>query len=175
MKKFAIALAAITVAAPAVAQEADFSGPYVAAIVGYDIIDAGGGIENPEGVAYGVNFGYDYQAGSAVFGIEAEVAESTANIEVADIEVAAAGRDLYIGGRVGYVVGSRSLVYVKAGYTNARAESFGIGENVDGFRIGGGAETKFSTNLFGKVEYRYSNYEADVSRHQVVAGVGFRF
>ena len=29
--------------------------------------------------------------------------------------------------------------------------------------------------LYGALEYRYSNYEANLSRHQVLAGIGYRF
>jgi len=29
--------------------------------------------------------------------------------------------------------------------------------------------------MYGKVEYRYSNYEADVTRHQALMGVGVKF
>ena len=61
------------------------------------------------------------------------------------------------------------------------------------WRVGAGVEQKFGTNLFGKVEYRYSNYkegeidfeaedipdsdrfDIDTDRHQVVASVGMRF
>jgi outer membrane immunogenic protein len=31
------------------------------------------------------------------------------------------------------------------------------------------------TNSFAKAEYRYSNYEQGVERHQVMGGFGFRF
>lgn len=179
MKKFALALVALTAAAtPAFAQDdaATFTGGHVSAVVGYDILDLNtAGVDNPDGVAYGVNLGYDLQRGNAVFGIEGEVAESSAELKAGNTVVASAGRDLYVGGRVGFVAGGNTLVYGKAGYTNARVESSAGDENGDGFRVGGGVETRFGQNLFGKVEYRYSNYEADVERHQIVAGLGVRF
>ncbi|MCW4461727.1 porin family protein [Sphingomonas sp. BT-65] len=178
MKKIALALVALTAAAtPAFAQDeaAPFNGAHVSAVVGYDILDLNtAGLDNPDGLAYGVNLGYDLQRGNVLFGIEGEVTESTAEVKAGNTVVASAGRDLYVGGRLGYVLG-KTAIYGKAGYTNARVESVAGDDNGDGFRVGGGVERKFGQNLFGKVEYRYSNYEADVERHQVVAGVGMRF
>lgn len=178
MKKIALALVAMSaVATPAFAQdeEATYTGAHVSVIAGYDQLNLNtNGVEDPNGILYGVNLGYDIQTGSAVFGIEAEATESSAEIEAANIVVASAGRDLYVGGRVGYVADG-TLIYAKAGYTNARVETVAGNENGDGLRLGLGAERKFGSNFFAKVEYRYSNYEADVERHQVAAGLGFRF
>lgn len=178
MKKIALALVALTAAAtPAFAQDeaAPFDGAHVSAVVGYDILDLNtSGLDNPDGLAYGVNLGYDLQRGNVLFGVEGEVTESTAEIKSGNTVVASAGRDLYVGGRLGYVLG-HTAIYGKVGYTNARIESIAGDENGDGIRVGGGVERKFGQNLFGKVEYRYSNYEADVERHQIVAGVGMRF
>lgn len=178
MKKIALALAALTAAAtPAFAQDeaAPFNGAHVSAVVGYDKLDLNtSGVDNPDGVTYGVNFGYDLQSGNVLFGIEGEVTESSAELKVGNTVVASASRDLYAGGRLGYVFGN-TAVYGKVGYTNARIESTVGNENGDGVRLGGGVEHKFGQNLFGKVEYRYSNYEGDVTRHQAVAGLGVRF
>lgn len=109
------------------------------------------------------------------------------------------GRDLYVGARVGFKAGPATMVYAKGGYTNTAIEgrfaggtdSFELDTNLDGFRVGAGVEHMFGQRFYGKVEYRYSNYselnfdddifgddfdtEVDVDRHQVVAGVGFRF
>ena len=47
--------------------------------------------------------------------------ESVAGVVIAGDELRVrAGRDLYVGGRVGVVVGGNTLLYAKAGYTNAR-------------------------------------------------------
>ncbi len=178
MKKIALALAALTAAAtPAFAQDeaAPFNGAHVSAVVGYDKLDLNtSGVDNPDGVTYGVNLGYDLQRGNVLFGIEGEVTESSAELKVGNTVVASASRDLYAGGRLGYVFGN-TAVYGKVGYTNARIESTVGNENGDGIRLGAGVEHKFGQNFFGKVEYRYSNYEADVTRHQAVAGLGVRF
>jgi outer membrane immunogenic protein len=193
MKKFfAVALLAGTIATPAFAQNAPtFQGPRVEAQIGYDSVDVEG--ESSDGLSYGVALGYDFQRGGAVFGIEAEAADSSADQCVTGVTVAtdelcaAAGRDLYIGGRIGAAVSPRVLLYAKAGYTNARVRldyedgtagtvnDFSIGENLDGVRVGAGLEFALSSNAFLRTEYRYSNYEQGFDRHQGVAGIGFRF
>ncbi len=176
MKKFALALAgALAAATPAMAQEADFSGPKASVIAGYDVVDLNTpGVRNPDGVIYGLGLGYDIQKGSAVFGVEAEVADSSAKLKAAGVTVAETGRDLYVGGRIGFVTGS-TLLYGKVGYTNARVKTIAGSDNADGIRLGAGVEQKLGETLYAKVEYRYSNYEADVERQQVVAGIGIQF
>ena len=98
-----------------------------------------------------------------------------------------AGRDLYVGGRVGAVVGGNTLLYAKAGYTNARVNvayddgtaatgpDFAGHSNLDGVRVGGGAQFGIGPNTYIRTEYRYSNYQDGFDRHQVVGGFGFRF
>lgn len=173
----ATAAAVLSLSAPALAQDyAPFTGLRAEAIVGYDKLDTNDGIiGNPDGLLYGAALGYDIQAGNVVLGIEGEVTESTgkADFGAFDVDVA---RDLYIGGRVGIAVAPQSLLYAKAGYTNARISTDGAGgDNGDGVRVGAGIEHKLGGQLFLKGEYRYSNYEADVERHQIVGGLGIRF
>ncbi len=110
------------------------------------------------------------------------------------------GRDLYLGARLGAKVGPDAMIYAKGGYTNAKynvrsndgTTQFDQDIDTDGYRIGAGAEYALSNNAYVKLEYRYSNYsnaeidfdgdasdtpnfDIDTDRHQVMAGVGFRF
>ena len=193
MRIFLLAiLLAGTVATPAVAQNAaPFSGVRVEGVVGYDTTDVED--ENSGGVVYGAQLGYDVQSGGLVFGVEGEVSDSTVDECVRDVDLIGdelcvqAGRDLYVGGRVGAAASSDVLVYGKAGYTNGRVAldyedgtagttlDFEEGENLDGVRVGGGLEVALGPNSYLKAEYRYSNYEQGFDRHQAVAGFGFRF
>ena len=193
MRKYLLsALLAGAFVTPAFAQDsAPFSGLRVEGLVGYDTTDVEG--ENSDGVVYGAQIGYDFNAGGAVVGIEGEVTDSTVDECVGDVDVTGdqlcvgAGRDLYVGGRVGVPVSPRVLAYGKAGYTNGRVNldyedgtagttlDFEEGENLDGVRVGGGLEFALGPNSYAKTEYRYSNYEQGFDRHQVVAGFGFRF
>ncbi|MBU2341303.1 MAG: outer membrane beta-barrel protein [Alphaproteobacteria bacterium] len=110
------------------------------------------------------------------------------------------GRDLYVGARVGVLAQPDLLVYAKGGYTNASynirsasgTQTFDQDIRADGYRVGAGVEYALTGQSFVKLEYRYSNYsdaeidfegdapntdnfDIDTDRHQVVAGVGFRF
>lgn len=191
---FAVLLAgsATLAVTPAAAQEASpFSGVRVEGLVGYDTTDVEG--ENSDGITYGVGVGYDFQMGGMVAGVEAEASDSTVDECVSSVDITGdqlcvdAGRDLYVGGRVGAAVSPNVLLYGKAGYTNSRVSldyedgttgtvnDFEAGENLDGIRVGAGVEFALGPNSYAKTEYRYSNYEQGFDRHQVVAGFGFRF
>lgn len=222
MKKvLALALAGVCMAgmaAPAAAQEESvFNGPRGEFLLGYDFvrpgsstdIDNGGDIDQTiEGAAYGVGLGYDFSMGGVVVGLEGEWVESTASTKydttaftdfgVGEIE---AGRDLYAGLRVGTEITPETLLYAKAGYTNASldvtasnaAQSTTAVSNVhlDGWRVGAGVERAITENAFLKAEYRYSNYQegefeapsglesdrfdVDLDRHTVMVGLGMRF
>jgi outer membrane immunogenic protein len=185
MMKYMIAPALVAGAfsAPAFAQDnpALFTGPRVEAVVGTD-----------GDLTYGGLLGYDVQGGKAVFGIEGEALLSngrdceTLMSNIQDRLCVKAGRDLYVGGRIGFALGAGTLLYGKAGYTNLRLKetydpgtsggtAFEASRNLDGIRVGGGIEQKIGRNAFLKGEYRYSNYERGSRKHDGVVGIGFRF
>lgn len=199
---FGVAILASAAASPAFAQDsttadAPFTGAHVEALAGYD------NISGDDGLFYGIGGGFDFQAGKAIFGIEGEFADSDTNTRANDILATGdrarvnTDRDLYAGARIGFAVAPATLLYAKAGYTNAKFEArytdpAGVisrdGNTADGYRLGAGIEQKFSLfgpSGFAKLEYRYSNYRnldvgaadvnIDVDRHQVVAGIGMRF
>ena len=189
MKKIAIivSLAASTlIASPAFA---DVGGGRAEVQVGYDhvTIDFGGTDFDQGGVYYGIAAGYDFALSPTVaFGVDLEAADSTAKeqVTVAGVkERVAAGRDLYAGGRLTVAASEKLNLYAKAGYTNARSKyisetsntKFVANRNLDGFRVGAGAQYLMSANTYVGAEYRYSNYEDDVSRNQVIATVGYKF
>lgn len=134
--------------------------------LGYD--DIGG----ESGVTYGTVLGYDLDLGSTAFaGVEVGIAEST--IKGGGVT---ADRDLSVSGRFGVELSERSKVYALLGYSNQRLSAPGLGgTNLDGIRVGAGFEHDIAKNIYGKVEYRYTNYELGVDRHTVVAGLGARF
>jgi outer membrane immunogenic protein len=200
VKNILIATAALSaVSAPAFAQEAsNFGGAKIGAVVGYDKVrlEALGDDGSKDGFLYGVNAGYDFDLGTAVIGIEGELADSTTKESVEDVFVLGdevslnAARDLYIGARVGFPVSQNVMLYAKGGYTNARVklkyddgvDTFSEGRNLDGWRVGAGAEYVMA-QTFARLEYRYSEYEnnddlgatIEPSRHQVALIAGFRF
>ena len=216
MRKYLLAaLLAGAAASPAMAQEeqSSFSGFRVEGLVGYDRVGSGErndgtdtsdneGDESVEGIGYGVGVGFDFDLGGVVAGIEGEYMESSADAE-SDESIdgfrsrIGIGRDLYVGGRLGFAASPTTLLYVKGGYTNTSIEaSFDDGTdslefdtNVDGWRLGAGAEMLLGPNMFAKAEYRYSNYnnldfsddegedfntDIDLDRLQVMVGFGVR-
>ena len=96
-----------------------------------------------------------------------------------------AGRDIEVALRAGYRVGDATLVYVKAGYDNARFKTVTtvemFGGNSEGLRLGAGVEQRLTGQSYVKLEYRYTNYGRALAfddfgtRQQVVAGLGMRF
>ena len=209
----------VAMAAPAAAQvgeDTPFSGLRVQATTGYDQIKAGSSVDDDgndnndqsaEGVFYGAAVGYDVDLGSVVIGPEAEFSGSSADTDFDDGDFegfgfgnVSAGRDLYLGARVGVKANPNMMFYAKGGYTNAKLNvrsndgttEFDTDYDLDGYRVGGGLEYAFSNNLFANVEYRYSNYsraevdfdgtladsdrfDIDTDRHQVLVGLGARF
>ncbi len=215
----ATAALGLGIATPALAQDRDrtdpapFTGPRAGVLLGYDRLQPGSGPNSQissdkkaEGLTYGGDVGYDFDAGGIVIGAEGEVAGSTAKVSNNPVNAAAlgygrvkAGRDLYLGARVGFKATPKTLIYAKGGYTNQRlaltanngTTTTAAHYNLDGYRIGAGVEQALSSNTYAKVEYRYSNYgsarleypngantnnfNVDTDRHQVAVGVGYRF
>jgi outer membrane immunogenic protein len=185
----AIALSAF--AAPASAAVA--TGGRIEAVTGYDnvsfdltSIGLTGDLDS-NGILYGVGAGYDFAAGEKVaFGIDLEGTESTADVEETvgtTTDRISAGRDLYAGLRLTTAISNTANLFFKAGYTNFRlkAESVTGGTttlsdstNLDGVRGGVGVQVGLGGNTYVGGEYRYSNYESDVIRHQGVLTFGVR-
>jgi len=217
MRKILVALVATSAfATPVLAQSANptFTGPRVEATLGYDHTGAGSSVSNNngrddqkiDGLLYGGGIGYDIATSSnVVLGAEAELTGSTAKSDRNDYTSdfgfgrVKQGRDIYVGARAGYIVAPTTMLYVKGGYTNAKlnvlagstSQTTDTKFNLDGWRLGAGAEHAMGPNSYAKLEYRYSKYErsnidyatggtsgrfdVDTDRHQVVASYGFRF
>jgi len=184
-----------------------------------DVFD--GGKRDDDGFILGAGAGYDVQMGQFVFGGEVEFTESTLDREYQEQGARPAnpiatpvsatyniegGGDIYLGARAGFVVSPTFLLYGKLGYSwhklaiegsgSDNGVPFTIDEQIDlgGLRLGAGGEMNFTDSFYGKIEYRYSNYNEgdfdvlgananleplfegiDVVRHSVVIGAGFRF
>ncbi len=215
---FAAASLAAVIASPAAAQDAaPFSGFRIGAEAGYDMLRSGSTEDvdtsrdlnqDIEGVNYAAVIGYDAAVGEKLrIGAEASFGDSSASWDnnnpqptIFNLGRVEAQREIYVGGRIGYVTSPDLMLYAKGGYTTQR---FGIEGtdgttsasqrlDTDGWRIGAGAEYALSSNMYAGLEYRYSNYsegeldfngttpdgsrfDIDTDRHQVVATVGMRF
>jgi outer membrane immunogenic protein len=181
--------ALVAVAAPASAEgfRAEVHG-------GWDHVRADGpgtGNDSESGIVYGIGAGYDFKIAPKVE-LGVDLSADLSSLDECEGSVLVAGdsacidakRDLAAAVRLGYKVSPNGTLYALAGYTNARFRfdyttpagvTTGDSGNLDGFRLGAGYQHAFGKNMYGKVEYRYSNYEADVTRHQVLLGLGVNF
>jgi outer membrane immunogenic protein len=190
----------------------------------YDDDVFNGGKRSDDGFMLGGGVGYDYQMGQFVIGAEGEFTESTLDREyqeqvtlppvpsnpiarpISTVYNIEGGGDVAIAARAGYVLSPNFMLYGKVGYSwhklaiegtgTDNGSPFVIDEALDlaGLRLGAGGEMNFGEMFYGKIEYRYSNYNegdfdvagfnpslehlftgVDVVRHQVVVGGGIRF
>jgi outer membrane immunogenic protein len=162
MKNFVIgtALAATAlVATPAMAS--DFSGPRVEVTAGAD--DVKNGVDATD-ITYGAALGYDLQFGKVVAGVDATAAN------VFD------KADLGVGARLGYVLNENVLAFTRVGYTNLERPAVrGRALELEGLTLGGGLEVNVAGPVYGKIEYRYTDFDGGLGRHGAAVGVGFRF
>jgi outer membrane immunogenic protein len=190
-------ITAAALATPALAQNAperpasasNFSGFHVEGLFGWDHTEI---FDDDQGAPlYGIGVGYDYRTGRAVLGLEAEASDSNNDgclsnlITPGDRLCNRTGRDLYIGARAGIVVSRNVLLFAKGGYVNTRFTSEydpGAGGtvisahfNLDGLRVGGGAEFTVGRNAFIRAEARYTDYLDGGNRGAILGAFGFRF
>lgn len=185
MKKSVLTAAALTVAAPALAQteRAAPVGPRIEGRVGYERVVAhlkattgttsGSESGSKGGVTYGGEIGYDLRAGQyATVGLYAGIDDASTKqcteVYGGDEACLKAGRNITAGVRAGYMFGRGALFYVKGGYSNGRlklsyddgiaADRVEGGINRDGLHIGAGVEQSFMRNVYGKLEYVYTTY-----------------
>jgi outer membrane immunogenic protein len=164
------ALALTAAAAPAAAQDTAtsiFNGPRI----GFTVSTGGDDVIDDDGQTIGVDVGYDFDMGGAVFGIGAEYQNGVSG-------------DLFDGvnetaliARVGGKMGDNALVYATGGLTRINTGDMPFsGPSDEGFRLGGGVEFGLgSQGTSVKLEQRYTDYGSGVNGWQTVAGVNFRF
>jgi outer membrane immunogenic protein len=130
----------------------------------------------------GVYAGYDYQVTPhIVLGVEAGfdlAADDASRVGGALIDP---NYSFDVGARAGYMVGEKTLVYVRGSYENMRAQvqngSVSGHDTFDGWGVGGGVERFVADNVSARVEYRYSDLSngGKFDRHQALVGVAYHF
>jgi len=187
------------------ASAAEFTGPWVELRGGFDSVqlkasaDGANVSASRSGITYGAAAGHDFAIGSngvvglqiGGYGTNTKVSEEIFGNDEACLKV---GRDLEVLARLGFKASPTTLVYGLAGYASGRisatyvdlrnsANNYQASENGGGIRVGAGVEHSFG-KMFAKAEYRYTSYDksdlafdvsAGFNRHQVLAGLGFRF
>jgi len=212
MKTFAAMLfcGAVAVAGPAMAADPmagagphDFSGPYIGASVGGQIMSTTTTAANfvqpgGTGLMAAVFAGLNMQNGNMVYGIEADVGYGTAKGSEA-CSNATYTCETYLRwqgsarARLGYAIDD-FLLYVTGGAAFANfGGSTDDGTNYPdsstriGYTVGAGAEMALASDITGRVEYRYANYgkrtmtydsaypDVGVSTHTVTFGLAKEF
>ena len=139
----------------------NWAGFYVGGNLGYEWGSVSNGTPSPDGVAGGVQGGYNWQDSQIVYGIEGDLNLSDANDTFAPYKFS----NPWFGtvrGRLGYAFQQYNvLAYATGGLAFgdlvATATATGIDETKTqvGWTLGAGAEYGFSANWSAKVEYLY--------------------
>jgi len=153
-----IPLAAAVAFAATPAMASNFTGVRAEATAGLD--DVTGGVD-PTEVTYGAGVGLDAELyKNVIVGVEATVDN------VFD------RRNVGAAARIGYVVADKALVYGKVGYANWKQTTT---RELEGLRVGGGIEAILAGPVYGKIEYRYTDFDRGVGQHGGLVGIGVRF
>ena len=176
---------------PAAGHAADFNGGHIAILGGWDSSryqdDSRGIDKTVSGFGFGLASGYDFQVSpGAILGFGASTILSSIDgtrTNGADSYKVTVKRDVELAVRAGGIVDDTALLYVKAGYDNAKVKVHSDIAGVDdsysrtkgGFRAGAGVEYAFAEKIAGVIEYRFSSYGSGFTRNQILAGIGFRF
>jgi len=169
-----------------------WSGFYAGVFAGYNwgTFDSSAGDIDADGWSGGAFTGYNWQDGQLVYGLEGDLGYSGADGTIGGVE---ASQNVFgsVRGRIGYAF-DPVMIYGTGGLAVTRAE-VDDGTVTDsnthlGWTVGAGADALITDNVFGRLEYRYTDYQskdytisgpATVSSgfntHTVNAGIGVKF
>lgn len=148
--------------------------------------------QNHSGFFYGAEAGYDFPVSETIrLGVLASIGGTTVSLDPEAQNLlyttnANVGFNWNLAARAGFKVGDSTMLYGSAGYASTNVKfyvensvtpglSYEASRTYGGFLLAGGVEQAFGEMFYGKLEYRYSNYQDGVSRNQIVAGAGIRF
>lgn len=171
---------------------ASWAGPYVGLNLGWGF---GGSTEVPsvpvdidtDGFIASAFGGYNWQMENFVFGGEAELGYNGVDGDDAGVDTKG-GLEGSLRARLGYAVSPDILLYATAGGAGKSVKvNNGISsdrQTMLGWTAGVGSDIKLTDNVFGRVEYRYTDFgnedfanvgRVDVNEHRVTFGVGMKF
>ena len=148
--------------------------------------------ETAGGFLGGVQAGYNWQSGRAVYGVEADIQGSAVEGAYTQFNLANTKVDWFgtLRARAGYAPVDRMLLYGTAGLAYGKVRTdiangiLGSSRTKAGWTIGAGAEYALDANWTFKTEYLYADlgrstiapgYENDVAFHTVRVGLNYRF
>ncbi len=141
---------------------------------------------NTDGFLLNGFVGYNYQVGNIVAGAEADIGYSWADGSNAGY-TSDSGVEGSLRARLGYVVSPAVLLYATAG---GAAKDLEVSDGVTsesntmiGWTAGAGADMMVTDNVFGRVEYRYTDFGSDTFNgsevsdkdSRVLVGLGMKF
>jgi len=151
-----LGITALVACSPVKANE--FTGTHVALTAGLDDLRS---VPDTTDVTYGVTAGADFSLG------ENAIVGGAVNVDnVFD------RRDLGASIRLGYILTDNLLAYGRVGYSNYQDV---FSRELDGLQLGGGLEFNINDYTFTRVEYKYTDFESGVGKHQGLVGLGVRF
>jgi outer membrane immunogenic protein len=172
-----------------------WSGPYAGVTLGYgfsgqtdvETAPATIGIDT-DGFLLGGFVGYNYQIGNVVAGAEADIGYSWVEGDNGAFN-SESGVEGSLRARLGYVITPDILLYATAGGAAKNLEvsgPFGSDDNTMlGWTVGAGADIKITEQVFGRVEYRYTDFGSDSfastgsdvsdTDNRVLFGLGMKF
>lgn len=179
-------------AAPIVIEQsaATWSGVYIGAFGGYNWAEYDEGDESADGWEGGAFAGVNWQNGAVIYGAEGDVGYSRASWDdgTNSVDKKAFGS---LRARLGYAVAEPFMIYGTGGLALANVEAADATSSDSathiGWTVGAGAEALLTDNIFGRLEYRYSDYGAKdyvldsgtvssgFTEHSVKAGIGLKF
>ncbi|MBA3446904.1 MAG: porin family protein [Pseudaminobacter sp.] len=172
---------------------ASWAGPYAGVSLGYGFAgdsETDGNEIDTDGIVGGAFAGYNWETGGIVAGVEADIGYSGVEGSNAGVDIES-GVEGSLRARLGYVVTPDVLLYTTAGAAAKQIEySDALGSDDStavGWTAGVGTDVKITEQVFGRVEYRYTDYGSDsfstggVSKdvdskdHRIQFGVGMKF
>lgn len=172
---------------------ASWAGPYAGVNLGYGFsgrVKEPGNSISTDGFLGGAFVGYNHQMDNFVIGAEGDIGYNGIKGDNAGTK-AKAGLEGSLRARLGYAISPDILLYGTAG---GAAQSLKVTEGglsdrntMLGWTAGAGSDIKFTDNVFGRVEYRYTDYgkesfttgtstrDIDLRDHRINFGVGMKF
>lgn len=174
---------------------ATWAGPYAGISLGYgfngETSDDFVGIDTDSDGFIGGGFaGWQGQSGSFVYGVEGDVNYNGMDGEAPAGTAVDHGLDGSLRARLGFAATDNLLIYGTGGGAAENLEvTNAVGTSEEnmmlGYTVGAGVDAKLTDNVFGRLEYRYTDYgseqfdnvggDVDDSNHRVSVGVGMQF
>jgi outer membrane immunogenic protein len=171
-----------------------WSGPYAGVTVGYGFngttTPITGDVDDNKGFVGGVFGGYNFQQDLFVYGIEGDIGYGNIKGDNGITETES-GLEGSLRARMGVAVTDDVLLYGTAGGAAERLKvSDPVGSDTQGllgWTAGGGVDVKITQNVFGRVEYRYTDFgsadfntgsgvqSVDSKENRVTFGLGMKF